>query len=200
MKHIAWIICVISVALWSSTSAATQPKPPAVLVKITKGAFEQGILPVEFYKNRTVKKHNGTLAFEGGCPQLRDIFEHGDYSVEYTYIGDLPVNRKIQVVEKQLLNGRQYVVVDRRLGCKTYLLNGRPYLLKTLLINFNESQTTDLQGTIDFWQIKDNALIHVKKIKLVGNQSAAAVRFSPGGANLLFKDFQGQFWSVALPQ
>ncbi len=77
---------------------------------------------------------------------------------------------------------------------------GKPYLFKTLLINFNESVTTDLQGAIDFWQVKTTNLFHVKNIKLVGDQSAKAVRFSSDGTKLLFEDLQGQFWSIVIPQ
>ena len=101
-------------------------------------------MPTEFHKNLSIKKRNGKLVFARGCTQLKDVFEHGDYSIEYSYVGDLPINYKLHVVKKQLLSGEQYVLIDRRLSYKTYLLNGRPYLVKMLLVNFNESETTDL--------------------------------------------------------
>jgi len=180
------------------TGLAIGPEQPIAITEISKVAFAKGILPIKFHKDAAIKKVNGEVLLHAKCARLKDVVKNGDYYEEYKYIGDWPENHRLHVVDKVELNGHHCVIVDCRKGCKSYLLNGTPYLSKGMLINFNESETTDLQGGIYIWKITPNELKQSGYIRLPGNQQAREVRFSADGSHLLFQDMTNRFWSVKL--
>ena len=168
------------------------------LTKSTRASWQQGIVSDKLLRDATIKKQNGVIRFAKGCTLLKDSHKSTDY-YEHEYVGDFAANRNLKVVRRELYNGNEYVVIDARNVCKSYTFNGQPYGRNTLLVNFDETESTDRSSTLDVWRITPNALVHVKKIALGKVFPTASIRFSVDGKSVLFADEQAQFWSVTIP-
>ncbi|UOQ66886.1 hypothetical protein [Hymenobacter volaticus] len=148
-------------------------------------------------RDAAIKKHDGAIRLSQGCTLLKDSREDADYC-EYEYLGDLAANHKLKVVRRQLYNGNEYVVIDARSGCKNYTFKGRPYSRNALLVNFDETKTTDRISSLEVWWITPTALVHVKRIVLGKIFPAGPIHFSANGKSVLFADEQARFWTVAI--
>lgn len=189
MKKIAGLF-VFTIALHASTYAGSSDS----LVSATKQEYEAGSKEFSLVKDGKVEKKNNTLRI-GSCKALVDN-EANDNFYEFDYCGDVDSNLTLKVIRKTLYNGEEFIILNTK-SCEVYNLLGKPHLFESLIINFNESETTDRKKIIQVWKIESGKLYHIKSIPFKENLVFTDIRVD-GGNGIFLKDDKERFWKASL--
>lgn len=162
------------------------------LVAITQQQFQAGMPAGKFYKDTTVKKVKHTIRI-GTCRMFKDDLSDTGFC-KYDYAGDLDTGLVFKVIKQTLYNGEVYVVINRD-SCKRYNLSGKPYVFKNMLINFNESETTDRRKYMELWTIINATLQKSGTVSLSENAWFTEVRTNEKG-EILMKDTDNKYWKL----
>ncbi len=171
------------------------------VVAISKDEFDKGLsLTTKRSIDKSVWKVNGRLSVAKNCEVFIDDSTDRDYH-EYNYEGDLDKSHRYKVVRELFYNGNEYFILDTRNNCKLYHLLGKPGLSGDLIINLNESETTDAKLLIEIWKVGVTGISKVRTIDLQNykgpskNIYAIELKISDK-RKILIRDSKDKYWRV----
>ncbi len=158
------------------------------LISISKTEFEKGSIEGKLKKDSNIIKKKGVLKI-GYCKTFIDNSDDENFC-EFDYIGN--INNSFRVVKKTLYNGEEYIILTKNNPCKTYTFKGYPHICDSIIINFDESVTTDRKKIIEVWRITSIGISKIKNIPLSKNIQTNNIRFLNNF--VLIKDNKGRYW------
>lgn len=165
------------------------------LSKTSKEVFDKAKPEYVYRKDDNVKKKNATLKVSN-CLTLKDNNSDKNF-YEFNYIGDIDTARRFRIVRKTLYNGEEYRIIDVLNKCRVYDLLGLPHTFGKVIINFNESETTDKKKVIEIWQLNSQGIVKLKNVFYKKKLSFSEVRSLDESA-FIIKDIDGMYWKIAL--
>ncbi len=170
------------------------------LIAISKSEFERGTLlsKKRFFDGECQKGANGKLVISN-CRQvfIDDTTDEG--FVKYDYVGDLDKTQRYKVVRETEYNGETYQIVDTKFNCESVRLLGEPQMFDNLIVNSNESVTTDRPPIVEVWKIEHDGIRKIASINLrrFFEGYLDVIEFRVSSRNkVLFKNFDGKYWRI----
>ncbi len=197
-SYIKCVIIAFSVFFSCSCFAAGKDS----LVSISRAEYIKGTpFKTNYPSDKNVIKKDRTLSVSPSCPAFKDDTTNVNL-YEYSYVGDLDDQFRYKIVKRESYNGEEYYIIDTR-KCSTYHLLGKPQLSGTIIVNANESETTDKKRLIEIWTINKKGIKKLATIDLRIKPYASEpidpfeLRIS-GDRRLMFKDTNGHLWKLGL--
>ena len=192
-------IVIILSMLFTAFAVSGQEVKKDSLVSISKSEFYKG---KPFSKKRFIDVKNqqwkNDTFFISNCSQgFIDDTTDGVFE-QYDYVGDLDKASQYKVVKRTEFNGETYYIVNTKLACKSVQLLGEPQIFEHLIVNYNESQTTDRRPIIEIWKIQNGDIQKIDSINFRHFEDYMEVKEFRLSNNykIMFENDNGKCWQL----
>lgn len=187
-RFISLVICLFSFA----AALRAQPK---TLLPATKIEFEKGKKAIVLTRSKQIVKKKGVLVIPN-CKSFRDDNSDENYK-EFEYLGGFSGNW--EVVRELTSNGTSSIIINSASKCSQIPVPGGVWVFDSVIVNFNESETTDVLCFVEFRSFEHVSIGSPRRVNLPSGCGIVEVRMSDKG-ELLWMDGSKKYWKMTIPR